>query len=100
MGLVASVDEHPADSASLSRTGLVVLLLVAAAALLSFLATYGVVGVLVEAEVLPPWPPQQDPRPRWLAVGFAGLLSVFLLVAVAVRQLSRWQLRQIDAMAD
>lgn len=82
------------------RTGLVVLLLVAAAAVLSFLVAYGLTGVLVEAEVLSAWPPHADPRPRWLAMGFVGLLSVFVAAAIAVRQLSRWQLRQIDAMAD
>lgn len=95
-----SLDEADAEPAPKSRTCLVLLLLVAAAATLSFLGTYALTNVLVQAEVLAKWPENADPRPRWLALGFTALLGLFLVVGFAARQLSQSQLRQIDAMAD
>lgn len=92
-------DEFPARERS-PRTLMVLLLLVAASALFSYLASYALSDALVSADVLPAWTPDADPRPRWMGMGFVGLMTAFLLLSVAARVLSGRQLRRIDAMAD
>lgn len=75
-------------------------LLVTAAGVLSYLLAYAGADALMAADVLPSWPVDRDPRPRWLVFCFASLLGTFLLMGGLFRYLSRRQLRRIDGIAD
>ncbi len=66
----------------------------------SYLGAYAVSGALVKTEVLRPWPPGSDPRPKWLLAGFCVLLLTFTCVGGFVRTLSRRHLARIDDMAN
>lgn len=78
------------------RTAPVVALLVLAAGLFSYLGGYAVVGALLAAELISPWAPDRDPRPRWALVTFALMLLTFSSIAWLLRTSSRRQLRRID----
>lgn len=65
----------------------------------SYLGAYAVSGAMVSAEMIRPWPPGSDPRPKWLAIGFGLLLACFLCLGGVARCLSKRQLRRIDEMA-
>ena len=96
---VAETDDVIAPPAK-PRTATVLGLLVLTSLTFSYLGSYAVAGALVNADVLRPWPPGADPRPRWLAVGFCVLLACFVCVGGVARCLSRRQLRRIDEMAE
>jgi len=83
-----------------SRTLLVLLMLVGAAATFSYLWAYAVPDALIAADVLRRWPEGADPRPRRMAMVFAGVLGAFLILGVVARLLSGRHLRRIDAMSD
>ena len=80
------------------RTLTVLLLLVGGAGALSYLGSYAITGVLAAAEVIPRWPADNDPRPRWLALSFAVLLGGFGLLGGFARWLAGRQIRRIEAM--
>ena len=82
------------------RTATVVVLLVGAALILSYLAAYAVTNVLVAADVIPDWSRDRDPRPRWMAIGFLTLTGLFVAAGATMRVLSRRQLRSIDQMEE
>jgi hypothetical protein len=82
------------------RTGQALAWLLAASAVLSFLGSYAMSDALVKAEVIPGWPANADPRPRWMLTGFVALTGGFALVGGLARWLAGRQLRSIDAMAD
>src|SRR5688500_4453271 len=94
-----TTNEIPAE-AKPPRTVAVLGLLVLTSLTFSYLGTYALSGALVEAEVLRPWSPGHDPRPRWLALSFCVLLAGFGCLASAARHLSRRHLQRIDKMAD
>jgi uncharacterized membrane protein len=96
----ASDLDRPEDDTATSRTWPVLLLLVGSAAVLSFLVSYALSGVLIQYQVIGAYPIGSDPRPRWMAVNFCILLSVFGLVGAVARSMSQAQLRRIDAMAE
>ncbi len=83
-----------------TRTINVLILLVLAALVFSYLGAYAVTNTLVNADMLPRWPAGQDPRPRWMLTGFFTLLGVFGTAAICFRVLSGRQLRSLDALAD
>src|SRR5438477_485240 len=70
------------------KTAVVVGLLAAVAATISYLASYAMANALVSAEVLKPWPSDHDPRPKWFVMGFVVLASAFLVIGVVARQMS------------
>ena len=80
------------------KTATVVVLLVGAALILSYLAAYAVTNALVVADVMPPWPRDRDPRPRWMGFGFFALMAFFSVIGGVVRVMSRRQLHKIDEM--
>jgi hypothetical protein len=82
------------------RTVTVLGLLAGVALVFSYLAAYAISDALVSADVMRPWSPNADPRPRWMATGFVLCMVTFVCFAVVARFLSRQQLRQIDAMGD
>jgi hypothetical protein len=64
----------------------------------SYLGAYAVSGAMVSAEMIRPWSPGSDPRPKWLAIGFGLLLTCFVCLGGVARCLSKRQLRRIDEM--
>ncbi|HEX3355912.1 MAG TPA: hypothetical protein VHS31_02930 [Tepidisphaeraceae bacterium] len=80
------------------RTLTVVLLLVAAALIFSYLWAYAMTNVLVAAELMTRWPPGRDPRPMRLCIGFVTMMSLFSASAIFAQWMSRRQLRRIDEM--
>jgi hypothetical protein len=91
-------DFESAPAAPRPRTATVLGFLAAAAAIFSYLGAYAMVSALLKAEMLKPWPPTHDPRPKWFAISFAILLCLFFLVGMAARSSSGRQLRRIDEM--
>jgi hypothetical protein len=81
-------------------TVVVLVLLAAVAAVFSYLAAYAAADALVAAEVLPPWPADSDPRPRWMLGSFLGVMVVLGLGAAVARRMSRRHMQRIDAMDD
>ncbi len=82
------------------RTMVVLLMLVAAAATFSYLCAYALPDALIDADILPRWQSGPDPRPRRLAVTFAGLMSLFLTFGLVARILSARQMKRIDEMGE
>ena len=60
-------------------------LLAGAVALFSYLGAYAISAMLIEAQMVAAWPPEADPRPRWMAGIAAGLTLVLGAVAVLLR---------------
>ena len=82
------------------RTLTVIGVLVAAAAVLSYLGAYAMTDALRAADVLRPLPTSADPRPRWLLTSFVTLTLGFAMAATLFRVVGRRQLRRLDAMAE
>jgi membrane associated rhomboid family serine protease len=91
-------DFESAPAAPRPRTATVLTLLAGAAAIFSYLGAYAMVSALLKAEMLKPWPPTHDPRPKWFIISFAILLCLFSLIGLAARFTSDRQLRRIDEM--
>jgi hypothetical protein len=98
--LDADAESGPSPEVARPRTITVLGVLVAAALLLSYLGAYAFTNAMVSAELIKPWDAANDPRPKWLLAGFAGLMTVFVLLGAAFRFASRRQLQSIDATAD
>jgi len=92
------LDKFDAAPPAPPRTWKVLGLLAMTALIFSYLGSYAMANVLVQAEVVSRWPPNTDPRPKWLIAGFIALMSLFLIAGGVFRWLSRRQLRAIDAM--
>lgn len=93
---------HDGDPESVAKPRLlkVVAALVVAAAVVSYLAAYALADALVNAEVLPRWPPGHDPRPMRMSAIFAGLLLFSVFAATLARRNARRHIRRIDEMGD
>ena len=88
------------ESANRPHTLSVLIVLMFAAVTISYVFAYGASGALIAANILAPWPPYDDPRPRWMVTSFVLLLSSFTLVTLFFRMLSRLSMRRIDAIVD
>ncbi|HEY1628282.1 MAG TPA: hypothetical protein VGF52_00400 [Tepidisphaeraceae bacterium] len=93
-------DFQSAPTAPRPRTATVLAFLAAAAAIFSYLGAYAMVSALLKAEMLKPWPPTHDPRPKWFIISFAILSCAFFLIGVTARCSSGRQLRRIDEMEE
>jgi predicted PurR-regulated permease PerM len=82
------------------RTVNVLVLLAVVAAVFSYLGAYAGTNALLKAELIEKWPPGHDPRPKWMLIGFVGMLAALLIVGVLLRWSSNRQLRRLDAMED
>lgn len=82
------------------RTVNVLVLLTVVAAVFSYLGAYAGANALLKAELIERWPAGHDPRPRWMLIGFCGMLTAFLLVGGLLRWSSNRQLRCLDAMEE
>jgi hypothetical protein len=78
----------------------VVLLLLAAAVLFSYLGAFALTNALVSADLLDHWPPGHDPRPRWMITGFAALTGAFTIIAGWLKWTSWRQMRRLDTIAN
>jgi hypothetical protein len=81
------------------KTVTVLGVLIVTAFTFSFLGPYADYNALVTAGVVQRFT-GPDPRPKWLAIGFVGLLGIFLVIGMGFRLLSKRQFKAIDAMAD
>lgn len=99
---VAADDTTAADDSyeAKPRTVTVLGLLALTSLTFSYLGSYAVAGVMVQAEMLRPWTADADPRPRWLLTAFCVLMLCFMSLGAAARQLSRRQLKHIDQMGE
>ena len=92
------IDDQPAcDPPPPSTIGVVIALLLAAV-VFSYLSAYAIAGALASAELIRPWSPDADPRPRWFFTSFLILVILFALVAGVARGISRRSLNHIDAI--
>jgi hypothetical protein len=93
-------DEIDAPPLRKAHTMNVLVLLLVAAAVFSYLGAYAATNALVAANLLNPWPAGDDPRPRWMLDGFVSLLTLFTGVATFLKWSSGRQLRRLDAMEE
>ena len=95
-----TVEQEPLDPLEPSppRTMTVVLLLIAAALIVSYLCAYALTNALVSAELMNRWPPGRDPRPVRMCIGFVVMMTVFTVGAGYAQWISRRQLKRIDEM--
>ncbi len=98
------VEESPTPEPTafqrLVKTLVVLGVLLATAAMFSYLLAYAMTDALATAKVLPRYQSDNDPRPMWMVLPFVCLTCTFMAVGGLARLLSRRQLRRIDAMAD
>jgi hypothetical protein len=92
--------EHMSVPERKANTLVVVVLLIVAAAVFSWLGAYPLTTALVSNDLVRAWPPDQDPRPTHLVVAFVSLLTVFFLAVGGMRLLSARQFRRIDGMVE
>ncbi len=90
------IPEEPARP----RTLTVLATLMGVALMFSWLVAYAFFDALVAAELISRSSTLHDPRPRWLLGMFTGLMSLFGLIALIFRTLSRRQLQRIDQMSE
>jgi hypothetical protein len=88
------------ESANRPHTLSVLVVLMFAAITISYVFAYGASGALVSANILPPWPAYDDPRPRWMVTSFVLLLGSFTLITMFFRMLGRVSMRRIDSIVD
>ena len=86
---------QPRPVRHLPRTLAVLVLLATAAASFSYLGAFAFTGLLVSADLLDRWPPNADPRPRWMTIAFAAMIGVFLLVGLCCKWTSWRQAREL-----
>ena len=82
------------------RTGVVVVLLLAAAVTLSWLGSFALMNVLVSVNMMKQWSPGRDPRLRTFFLEFVSMVGVFVVVHVLVRAIGALQMRRMDAAGE
>jgi hypothetical protein len=100
MTLIDPSEREFASPPAPPRTLKVLLVVVVAALMVSWIGAYAVTNALVAAEVMSPWQPGHDPRPQRMGVLFATLLAAFTAAALLFRWMSVRQLRRLDDMAN
>jgi hypothetical protein len=82
------------------RTSSVLILLVVAAGLFSYIGAYPMTNALAGANLIAPITSDHDPRPIWAGSAFVAMLLAAGMIALALRFMSRQQLKRIDTMED
>lgn len=82
------------------RTINVLVLLLATAAVFSYLGAFAVTNALVSVDLMERWPAGHDPRPRWMMIGFVAMTGAFLAIGGLFRLASWRQMKRLDAIAD
>ena len=88
------------EAADRPHTVSVMVVLMFAAVTISYVFAYGASNALISANILPPWPSYDDPRPRWMVTAFVLLLGTFTVITMFFRMLGRQSLRRIDSIAN
>ena len=88
------------DASSRPHTISVLVVLLVTAVVVSYLVGYAVPHALVLADVMPAWPPYDDPRRRWMALSLFTILASYMGLWGFFRMLGGLQMRRIDAMAN
>lgn len=78
----------------------VLVLLVVAAVVFSYLAAYALTNALLKAGLIEQWSTEHDPRPRWMLICFGVVLSLFLVMSALLRWSSNRQMRAMEAMEE
>ncbi len=79
-------------------SALVLGVIAGAAALLSWLGCYAVVGVLQRNELMQAFAPDHDPRLGWFLRSFCLLLASFAVLALAAHFWARRHMHLMDAL--
>jgi hypothetical protein len=87
-----------AESARRPSTVVVLALLAGVALIFSYLIAYAMTNALVAAEVITRWAPTADPRPRYFAKTFFGLMGVFVMGGTIARLTTRRQMRRLEEL--
>lgn len=95
-----SPDDSVVPAPAKPRTITVLGLFVAAAGLISYLATYAFTEALVKAEFLARWSPDHDPRPKRFLAGFLLLMTLFGGATASLRLLGRQKTEEDESKDD
>ena len=90
------MDFESAPAPPRPRTITVLGLLAFVALVFSYIVAYAMVNALVSAEMMKPWPSGSDPRLKYFAFTFVGLMVTFVLFGALARFVSKRQLKKID----
>lgn len=93
-------DVDPPSPPKPPRTLTVLGLLALTALTFSYLGAYAVTNALLANQVISPFTPGKDPRPRWLVTGFCVLMLVFMGLGEVFRRMSKKDFAAIDEMAE
>jgi hypothetical protein len=93
-------DEDDAQPDMRPRTSSVLVLLVVAAGLFSYIGAYPMTTALATANLIAPITSAHDPRPIWAGSAFVAILGCVGFVALVLRFVSGRQLKRIDTMDD
>lgn len=74
----------------------IVLALIAAAALFSYLGCFAIVNALQKHEIMAPFAQGHDPRLRWFLISFGILATLFFGSAGLVQMLSHRKADEVD----
>lgn len=80
------------------KTSSVLVLLVVAAGLFSYIGAYPMTNALASANLISPITLDHDPRPIWAGSAFAAMLLAAGLIALMMRFVGRQQIKRIDTM--
>ncbi|HWB55036.1 MAG TPA: hypothetical protein VG722_12615 [Tepidisphaeraceae bacterium] len=93
-------NEETTPATGKPRTPVVLLLLLIASVVLSYLWAYAVSDALVAGHLMQASSDSADSRPAQMRQAFFVIAGTFLVIGVLVRWISARQLRRIDAMND
>lgn len=93
-------DDLPPRPIAKPKTATVLALLLVAAATFSYLGAYCMTDALAHANIIRAIPRDHDPRPRWAAISFVGMVAAFIGTALILRFWSGRHFRRIDKMLE
>ncbi len=93
-------EEYATPARRPPRTWIVLIILSGAALLVSWLLAYALPNALMGADLMQPFPPDDDPRFAWMIEGFFALWIIFSILVALARFMSWRQLRRIDRMGE
>ena len=82
------------------KTSSVLVLLVLAAGLFSYIGAYPMTTALAGANLIAPITADHDPRPIWAGSAFVAILVLAGFIALLLRFVSRQSLKRIETMED
>jgi hypothetical protein len=82
------------------KTSSVLMLLVIAAGLFSYIGAYPMTTALAGADLIAPVTAAHDPRPVWAGSAFVAILALAGFIALVLRFVSRQSLKRIETMEE